>query len=51
MDVSETARIAISTKSIEVDSSSGNVYLEATIIIFMVALLYIGKKLIDKHLK
>ena len=47
----ENCRIDISTKGIEVDSSTGNLYLEATILITVIAVLYIGKKLVDKYIK
>ena len=46
-----TQRIAISTDSIEVDSSTGNLYLEAGILVVVIAVLYIGKKLGDKYIK
>jgi|TARA_B110000858_G_scaffold184364_1_gene225503 hypothetical protein len=49
--VCEDCRIDISTKGIEVDSSTGNLYLEATILITVIAVLYIGKKLVDKYIK
>ena len=37
--------------SIEVDSSTGNLYLEAFILVSIIAVLYIGKKVVDKVLK
>ena len=37
--------------SIEVDSSTGNLYFEASILVGVVAVMYIGKKLVDKVLK
>lgn len=37
--------------SIEVDSSTGNLYFEAAILIGIVAVLYIGKKVVDKVFK
>jgi hypothetical protein len=47
----EDCRIEISTSSIEVDSSTGNVYLEAGILMTVIAVLYISKKLVDKYIK
>ena len=47
----EDCRIEISTDGIEVDSSTGNLYLEAGILITVIAVLYIGKKLVDKYIK
>jgi len=47
----DTCRIEISTKGVKVDSSTGNLYLEAGVLITVVAVLYIGKKLVDKYLK
>jgi len=46
-----TSRIEIGTNSIEVDSSTGNLYLEAGILIAVIAILYIGKKIVDKYIK
>lgn len=37
--------------SIEVDSSTGNLYFEAAILVGIVAVLYIGKKVVDKVFK
>ena len=37
--------------SIEVDGSTGNLYLEAFILVSIIAVLYIGKKVVDKVLK
>ena len=37
--------------SIEVDSSTGNLYLEAFILVSIIAVLYIGKKVVDKVFK
>ena len=37
--------------SIEVDSSTGNLYFEAFILVSIIAVLYIGKKVVDKVLK
>jgi|TARA_B100001094_G_C18023433_1_gene716340 hypothetical protein len=50
----EDCRIAVTTDGIEIDSSQGNIATEAIIlvgIIFVVATLYIGKKMVDKHFK
>jgi|TARA_B110000114_G_scaffold52265_1_gene55703 hypothetical protein len=50
----ENCRIEISTDGIEVDSSTGNLYLEAlvlTFVVFIVAILYVGKKVVDKKFK
>jgi len=47
--MNETSRIALSV--LEVDSSVGNLYLEAGMLVVLAAVLYIGKKLIDKHFK
>ena len=50
----EDCRIAVTTDGIEIDSSQGNIAFEAIIlvgIIFVVATLYIGKKMVDKHFK
>ena len=50
----EDCRIAVTTDGIEIDSSQGNIAIEAIIlvgIIFIVATLYIGKKMVDKHFK
>jgi|TARA_B100000780_G_scaffold43601_1_gene27050 hypothetical protein len=47
----DDCRIEISTDGIEVDSSTGNLYLEAGILMTVIAVLYIGKKLVDKYIK
>ena len=50
----DNCRIEISTDGIEVDSSTGNLYLEAlvlTFVVFIVAILYVGKKVVDKKFK
>jgi len=47
----DTCRIELSTEGIKVDSSTGNLYLEGTILVTILAVLYIGKKLVDKYLK
>ena len=44
-------RIAISTNSIEVDNSTGDLVFEAGILILIIAVLYVGKKLVDKYIK
>jgi len=47
----DDCRIEVSTDGIEVDSSTGNLYLEAAILVTVIAVLYIGKKLVDKYIK
>ena len=47
----ENCRRAISTDSIEGDSSTGNLDLEAGILVAVIAVLYIGKKIVDKYIK
>ena len=47
----DDCRIEVSTDGIEVDSSTGNLYLEAGILMTVIAVLYIGKKLVDKYIK
>ena len=50
----ESERLAIELKpvgSIEVDSSTGNLYFEAFILVSIIAVLYIGKKVVDKVFK
>ena len=37
--------------SIEVDSSTGNLYFEAFILVSIITVLYIGKKVVDKVFK
>ena len=51
IDTCEECRIEITTKGIEVDSSTGNLYLEAVILVTVITVLYIGKKLVDKYIK
>lgn len=49
-----TQRIAISTDGIEIDSSQGNLLSEAVLlgtIVVVVAILYVGKKWIDRKFK
>jgi len=49
-----TQRIAISTDGVEIDSSQGDLLSEAVLlgtIVVVVALLYIGKKWIDRKFK
>ena len=48
LDTCENCRIEITTKGIEVDSSTGNLYLEGVVLVTVIAVLYIGKKLVDK---
>lgn len=50
----ENCRIAVGKDGIEVDSSQGNLLLEAVVlggIVIVVALLYVGKKWIDRKFK
>jgi|TARA_R110000851_G_scaffold70389_3_gene157019 hypothetical protein len=50
----ENCRIAVTTDGIEIDSSQGDIVTEAIIlaaIIFVVATLYLGKKMVDKKFK
>ena len=47
----DECRISISTKGVEVDSSHGDLYFEAVILVSIIAILYIGKKLADKYIK
>ena len=50
----EDCRIEITTKGITVDSSEGDLAAEAlvlTAIVFVVAILYVGKKAVDKKFK
>jgi hypothetical protein len=52
-DVS-TQRIAISTDGVEIDSSQGDLLAEAVLlgtIVIVVAVLYVGKKWIDRKFK
>ena len=50
----DNCRIEISTDGIEVDASTGNIALEAGIVVgilTLVSVMYIGKKWIDKKFK
>jgi len=47
--MNETSRIEFSTKSIEIDSSDGNLLVEAVTLVLVIAALYIGKKIVDKY--
>ena len=50
----ENCRIVISEKGIEIDSSQGDLVMESlvlTVIVFVVAALYVGKKAVDKKYK
>jgi hypothetical protein len=50
----ETCRIAVGKDGIEIDSSQGDIILEATVlggIVIVIALLYVGKKWIDRKFK
>jgi hypothetical protein len=51
---SSTQRIAISTDGVEIDSSQGDLLAEAILlgtIVIVVAVLYVGKKWIDRKFK
>jgi len=47
----DECRISISQKGIEVDNTTGDLLHEAGILILIVAVLYVGKKLVDKYIK
>ena len=50
----ENCRIAISEKGIEIDASQGDLVMESlvlTVIVVVVAALYVGKKAVDKKYK
>ncbi len=50
----ENCRIVVNTDGIEVDASTGNIVTEAIVltgIVFVIALLYVGKKWIDRKFK
>tara|TARA_B110000503_G_C6864450_1_gene296109 strand:- start:14 stop:211 length:198 start_codon:yes stop_codon:yes gene_type:complete len=50
----DDCRIIVSTDGIEVDASTGNIALEAGIVVgilILVSVMYIGKKWIDKKFK
>ena len=50
----ENCRIEISTDGIEIDASQGDLATEAlvlTFVVFIVAILYVGKKVVDKKFK
>ena len=50
----EDCRIAVTTDGIEIDASQGDLASEAlvlTFVVFIVAILYIGKKVVDKKFK
>ena len=50
----ETCSIVVNTDGIEVDASTGNIVTEAIVltgIVFVIALLYVGKKWIDRKFK
>jgi|TARA_R110000803_G_scaffold138335_1_gene205170 hypothetical protein len=54
MEPCETCRIAVGKDGIEVDASQGDIILEAIVlgvIVIVVALLYVGKKWIDRKFK
>ena len=50
----ENCRIEISTDGIEIDASQGDLATEVlvlTFVVFIVAILYVGKKVVDKKFK
>ncbi|MDB4257089.1 hypothetical protein N9827_00350 [bacterium] len=50
----DNCRIAVTTDGIEIDASQGDLATEAlvlTFVVFIVAILYIGKKVVDKKFK
>ncbi len=50
----ETCRIAVGKDGIEIDASQGDLAIEAlvlTVIVFVIAILYVGKKAVDKKFK
>jgi hypothetical protein len=50
----EDCRIAVGKDGIEIDASQGDLAMESlvlTIIVFVVAVLYVGKKAVDKKFK
>tara|TARA_B100000497_G_C7460238_1_gene284495 strand:+ start:129 stop:302 length:174 start_codon:yes stop_codon:yes gene_type:complete len=50
----EDCRIAVTTDGIEIDASQGDLAVEAlvlTVIVFVIAILYVGKKAVDKKFK
>jgi len=50
----EDCRIAVTTDGIEIDGSTGDLAVEAlvlTVIVVIVAALYVGKKVVDKRFK
>ena len=50
----ETCRIAVGKDGIEIDASQGDLAVEAlvlTVIVFVIAILYVGKKAVDKKFK
>ena len=47
--MNETSRMEFSTKSIEIDGSDGNLLVEAVTLVLVIAVLYIGKKIVDKY--
>ena len=47
----DECRISITQKGIEVDNTTGELLHEAGILILIVAVLYVGKKLVDKYIK
>jgi hypothetical protein len=50
----EDCRIAVTTDGIEIDASQGDLAAESlvlTVIVFVVAILYVAKKAVDKRFK
>lgn len=50
----EDCRIAVTTDGIEIDASQGDLATEAlvlTVIVFVIAILYVAKKAVDKRFK
>jgi|TARA_B110000908_G_scaffold163880_1_gene211056 hypothetical protein len=47
----DDCRISITQKGIEIDGSTGQLLFEAGMLIIIIAVLYIGKKLVDRYFK
>jgi len=50
----EDCRIAVTKDGIEIDSSDGDIFAEGILLVFIVlivAVMYVGKKMVDKHFK
>ena len=50
-DTLQSKKMSIETPLGTIESDSGNHYLDVASVIFVIAVLYIGKKLIDKKIK